>query len=219
MRCKVILYRAIFIVICAFGIYLGIFDNSMDSFMGNGTALNYYTLQSNIWVLILEIFLFVFSLIEYKNDKKIIGEKMIMFKFIVTVAITLTFVVFWCMLAPYLGIKYVFTLSNIFVHTLTPILMIIDFFVYDKEIQLKKKFIPYTIIPPLYYFIFVVIRAKISDVALTAGSRYPYWFIDLDAFGWFGNENGLGVIYWVFFISILVFGMGYVFYRLKKVKN
>lgn len=228
----VITYRLFFVLLCAYGIYLNIIDKSMESFMGNGTCLNFYTLQSNIWVFVLEIFLLVHLIIEVVrikrcradvcdvNDEKIAKqeltkENLIILKYIVTVAICLTFLVYWCMLAPYLGLKYLLTPSNVIVHGITPLLMLIDYFTFDRKIKLKKKAILLTLIPPIYYFAFALVRAEISTTRLTGGSRYPYWFIDVDMFGWFGNGNGLGIMYWVLLIIIFVLGIGKVLYRVR----
>ena len=212
----IITYRLFFSLLCLTGIYLNIIDKSMP-FMGNGTCLNFYTLQSNIWVLILEIGLIIFTIMKNRGyiKKEIIYENMMVLKYMVTVAISLTFLVYWSMLAPYLDTNYLTMLSNILVHGIIPILMMIDFFLFDKEIYLRKRAIFLTLIPPLYYLIFSLIRAEISPTRLTAGSRYPYWFIDVDLFGWFGNNNGMGILYWVILMVFLVLGIGAYFYKLR----
>lgn len=140
---------------------------------------------------------------------------MMVLKYIVTVAISLTFLVYWSMLAPYLDTNYLTMLSNILVHAVTPILMMIDFFLFDRNFKLRKRAVLLTLIPPLYYLIFSLIRAEISSTTLTAGSRYPYWFIDVDLFGWFGNGNGMGILYWIFLMIFLVLGLGAFFYKVR----
>ena len=216
----IITYRLFFSLLCSTGIYLNIIDKTMP-FMGNGTSLNFYTLQSNIWVFLLEVSLIIFMTISHTNLKRDnkIYENLIVLKYMVTVAISLTFLVYWSMLAPYLDGSYLRLISNILVHGITPVLMMIDFFLFDKDIYLKKKVISLTLIPPLYYLIFSLIRAEISTTTLTAGSRYPYWFIDVDLFGWFGNGNGMGVFYWVGLMIFLVLGLGAFFYKLKYSKK
>ena len=182
--------------------------------MGNGTALNFYTLQSNLWVFILELVLLVLTIIEDVKQVSIIKEKMVVLKFVMTVAILVTFIVYWSMLAPYVAQKNVLALSNVILHAISPILMLVDFLVFDREYTFKKNNVYLTIIPLLYYLIFAMVRAEISDTVFTQGSRYPYWFIDIDTFGWLGNINGPGVIYWAILVLIGVEALGFGLYKI-----
>ncbi len=210
----VILYRVIFIFLCGLGLILSLTSKSTDEFMGNGTALNFYTLQSNLWVFILELVLLLLTIIEDVKQVSIIKEKMVVLKFVMTVAILVTFIVYWSMLAPYVAQKNVLALSNVILHAISPILMLVDFLVFDREYTFKKNNVYLTIIPPLYYLIFAMVRAEISDTVFTQGSRYPYWFIDIDTFGWLGNINGPGVIYWAILVLIGVEALGFGLYKI-----
>lgn len=210
----IILYRIIFVFFCGLGLILSLTSKSKDEFMGNGTALNFYTLQSNLWVFILELVLLVLTIIEDVKQVSIIKEKMVVLKFVMTVAILVTFIVYWSMLAPYVAQKNVLALSNVILHAISPILMLVDFLVFDREYTFKKNNVYLTIIPPLYYLIFAMVRAEISDTVFTQGSRYPYWFIDIDTFGWLGNINGPGVIYWAILVLIGVEALGFGLYKI-----
>ena len=210
----IILYRIIFVFLCGLGLILSLTSKSNDEFMGNGTALNFYTLQSNLWVFILELVLLVLTIIEDVKQVSIIKEKMVVLKFVMTVAILVTFIVYWSMLAPYVAQKNVLALSNVILHAISPILMLVDFLVFDREYTFKKNNVYLTIIPLLYYLIFAMVRAEISDTVFTQGSRYPYWFIDIDTFGWLGNINGPGVIYWAILVLIGVEALGFGLYKI-----
>ena len=210
----IILYRIIFVFLCGLGLILSLTSKSKDEFMGNGTALNFYTLQSNLWVFILELVLLVLTIIEDVKQVSIIKEKMVVLKFVMTVAILVTFIVYWSMLAPYVAQKNVLALSNVILHAISPILMLVDFLVFDREYTFKKNNVYLTIIPLLYYLIFAMVRAEISDTVFTQGSRYPYWFIDIDTFGWLGNINGPGVIYWAILVLICVEALGFGLYKI-----
>ena len=110
--------------------------------------------------------------------------------------------------------------SCILVHLVIPLGMIFDFLFSKDEYQVKKNDILFSLIPPVLYFIFCLIRAEISEVRLTGGSRFPYWFIDIDAYGWLGNENGIGVLYWIMIIAIIVLFIAGCLYLLnKKISN
>lgn len=130
--------------------------------MGKGTSIYFYTLQSNIWTFFMGIYLFVIAAWGKKRNKN-----MITLKYVITVSITITFIVYWFMLAPYLSRKEICSGANLCVHLLTPLLMIGDYLLFDLEEKISVKAIPLVIILPLYYLIFALIRARVSDVLLT----------------------------------------------------
>lgn len=173
----VIGYRFFFVFICTIGVIFGILDKSADSFMGSGTALYFYTLQSNIWVLLLEVYLLFKSILKSNLTS---NEEAV--KYVVTVAIVLTYLVYWLMIAPFLNDTLVVKPHNFILHGICPLMMLLDFLVFDREVMISKRATYLTLIPALYYFIFTYIRAEVSPVRLTLGSRYPYWFLDIDTF-------------------------------------
>ena len=200
----IVMYRLFFVLTCLSGIILGLLDKSSDSFMGNGTALNFYTLQSNIWVLVLEAYLlfkaFFDVLWENKSheDKKSNFEANLalesaspwndaVLKYVFTVSIILTYLVYWFMIAPFLKVGYVFKPVNFLLHGTTPIMMFLDFVLLDRDKKVPKRALILAPIPALYYFIFALVRAEVSSITLTLGSRYPYWFMDVDIFRMVGK--------------------------------
>lgn len=214
-----LILRFVFIVICYIGVYTNIIDTNENAFMGNGTALNFYTIQSNILVLTTQVILFIYDLF-YEKLKEKFSKFISILKFVSTTAITLTLLVFWGMLAPYMEMETLKSFSCILVHLVIPLGMIFDFLFSKDEYQVKKNDILFSLIPPVLYFIFCLIRAEISEVRLTGGSRFPYWFIDIDAYGWLGNENGIGVLYWIMIIAIIVLFIAGCLYLLnKKISN
>ena len=214
-----LILRIIFIVICYIGVYTNIIDTNENAFMGGGTALNFYTIQSNILVLATQVILFIYTLFDYKLKEKFL-KFISLLKFVTTTAITLTLLVFWGMLAPYMEVERLKSFSCILVHLVIPLGMIFDFLFGKNKYEFKKKDILFSLIPPVLYFIFCLIRAEISDIRLTGGSRFPYWFIDIDAYGWLGNENGIGVLYWIIIISIIILFIAGCLYLLnKKITN
>ena len=210
-----LIVRFIFIVVCYIGIYTNIIDTNENAFMGNGTALNFYTIQSNILVLGTQVILLIYEL--FNEKLKLRFSKIIsILKFVSTTAITLTLLVFWGMLAPYMEVETLKSFSCILVHLIIPLGMILDFLFCKDEYEFEKKDIFFSLIPPVLYFVFCLVRAEVSKVTLTGGSRFPYWFIDIDVYGWLGNENGMGVLYWVMIIAIIVLFIAGVLYLLNK---
>lgn len=177
-----IVYRLFFILICFSGVWLGLTDDEEDAFMGQGTAINFYTLQSNIWVLTLETYLLLHAMWHRTKKTSKSPWNIGVFKYIFTVSIMLTFFVYWFMLAPYIAPKDILKPSNLLLHAFSPILMLLDFLFFDREYVVPQNAMLLSLIPAIYYLMFILIRAEVSPVALTLGSRYPYWFMDVDAF-------------------------------------
>jgi hypothetical protein len=187
----------------------------------SGFSLLYYTVQSNIWIGVTCLVFALLKIISYKRENSLIPAWLYVTKYIFVVAITLTMVVFWFLLAPTLELpSYLVSPSNLFAHTLTPITAIISFLLFDsREYRLIKKHAFLSLVTPLYYIAFALI-ASISGVMFHT-FRMPYFFIDYYQFGWFNlftfsSEYGFssfGVFYWIIIISLFIFlmGLGYVY--------
>lgn len=190
------------------GLYFTIFT-AKDGFMG-ASSLCYYTIQSNLWVLLLTVAALIMMLAKIREPRWF-G----LLRFVIAVAIMVTFLVFWTMLAYTMPPSYLVTPSNLTLHTLVPLLTLFDALFIDPVVPTSKQVL-FCTLPPIYYLGFAMIRAEISSAPLAGGSRYPYWFLDVDKLGWFGFENGVGVFYWVLVVVALVLGIGYGLRALKK---
>ena len=148
-------------------------------------------------------------------------------KFLATISITLTFVVFLTLLAPTIegGIIYSYLMNragSLCLHFITPILAIIDFLIFDSEYKSRKSHAFFATIPPLMYVLFIVIA---SSLGLRWGTMYaPYNFLNFGAkTGWFGFDLsllgwetlGIGVFYMVVVLSILFIIIGRLFLWLR----
>lgn len=202
-------FRTVIVLLAFIGVYLTVFGSG-DGFM-SVAGLCFYTVQSNIWALLLEAVSLVFMLFS-------VGERL-WFKItrlVVAVAITVTFLVFWTMLAPMMNLRYLVSPTNIILHTLVPLMTLADAAFIDRDYMPKKSHVLFCMIPPLAYLGFAMIRAEVSDMLLSADSKYPYWFLDVDKYSWFGFKNGVGVFYWVIVVVLIVLGLGYLIYALKN---
>jgi hypothetical protein len=161
----------------------------------------YFTIQSNILVAV------VYLILVLKKDK---SSFLLIIKNQATLAIILTGLVYNLMLRPYLdGIDYnPNSLSDLLVHTITPILVLTDFIVFTKNGLM-------TILEPLYYLIFPLIYWIFTIVYVALGgnfnfdteeSNYPYFFLNFEKFG-------IG-----YFLLVLVFIIiiGYLLFFLNK---
>ena len=192
----------------------------------NLMSITYFTTLSNVFVIImLSLFLIkeIFNL-KYKKYLYII-------KFLSTISISLTFLVFLFLLAPTLDSGFINAYlmndaGSLCVHFITPVLSIIDFLLFDREYKLNKINALHATIPPLIYVLFVVIG---SQLGLRWGKMYaPYNFLNYHAkTGWFGFDLsllgwetlGIGVFYNILFLTIIFILIGLLFIWIKNRKK
>lgn len=190
------------------------------AFMGGATTLLYFTIQSNIWIGAICLVFLILEILELKTSKSLKKEWLYIIKFMFTVAITLTFLVFAFLLTPQLLTvfpEYLATPGNICCHYLTPILAIIDFVLFDIKWNSKWYHSFYATVMPLYYLVFSMLCSTNGVIFDEAGSTVPYFFLNYETLGWLTvSSDGIGVVYWIFIILILVIGMGFGFYAINK---
>lgn len=188
-----------------------------DSFMSGASVMLYYTIQSNVWIGVTCLALAISLLIQTRNSRIIIPKWLYLIKFVFVVAITLTMIVFWTLLAPTLMIpSYLFSLSNLFSHSLTPLAALVSFIVFDsrkERLSIKQSLL--SLVTPVYYLIFVFIMCAFEVAFHTF--RTPYFFLNFYEFGWFDGSTyspvygfaSFGVFYWILIILVFIFLMGY----------
>lgn len=74
-------------------------------------------------------------------------------KFVGTVSITLTGVVFCVVLAPTMGSK-AWNLQNVLTHVVVPVLSIVDFYVTGISTYISKRKVIFVLLPPICYAIY-----------------------------------------------------------------
>ncbi len=206
-----VVLRTALIAACGAGVWNAIFRRTDD--MMNTGGIWYYTIQSNLWVLLMTaVYLALRILAQFTGAFPAI-RFLALARFAVLVGITITFLVFWILLAPKMDKAYLLSPNNFLVHTAVPLLYIADFFLFDRGALIDSVSVLWCLAPPLFYFILTFLHAAIQPgIAFEGGGRYPYFFMDKDRFGWFGFRNGLGVFWWIFIFLGLTLGLGY-FYR------
>ena len=174
-------------------------------FMGGATAILYFTVQSNIWIGATALVAAVFTAINIARKKSGIPHALWIIKYVFTVSITLTGVVFCGVLAPTMPGAFA-SPANILTHVAVPVLSIADFFVGEKDDIGYKEFL-YSWIPPLYYLVFAGIGYAL-DWNFGMGNNYPYFFLNWDSpAGVFGFADGIyfmGTFYWIIAIVLFV---------------
>lgn len=194
-------------------------------------SLTYFTTLSNIFII--AIFL-VFLIYDFKalftKKKTKISNNLYLTKFLATISITLTFLVFLLILAPTMpgGIIQAYLINDagsLCVHFITPLLAIIDFLIFDYDYKSKDIHILYSIIPPICYVILIIVLSKLGMRWGTMSA--PYNFLNYRAeTGWFGynpairswESLGIGVFYMIIILIIIFLILAKVLLLIKTKK-
>ena len=196
----------------------------VQAFLGNAVigaskTLLYYTNQSN---LLMAAICLAFALWQMFANKSM-PRWCYVVKYAGTVAITITFLVFWLFLAPFMTEDMpVFSLNSVCLHLVAPLLAIADFLIFDCNWLSSKKTMWWTLVFPAYYFAFAVICSKCGVTFDSAGAVMPYFFMDFYTYGWFTFQLKpftLGVAYWLVAILAFVLGVGALYLRIKRWRN
>lgn len=125
----------------------------------------------------------------------------------VTLAITVTMTIYWLVLVPagFVMGEGSTMWANLIVHLIVPVLVILDWLLFDKKGEVTKLDPLWWLIIPLCYYCFTVI-GYFLNVTYIDGSHYPYFFIDSELLGW--GTVGINII--VLVIAFLI--MGYFVY-------
>ena len=229
MKNKVSLSVKSFIAICSvLSVIIACFHAIEDGYSHWGKRLLYFTNLSNIWIGLTCLVAVIMLLLKKENSKSY--RVLIIIKYVFTVSITITCLVFCCLLAPFAETENynAWNIASVFAHVIVPVLSVIDFFIEDYQILFTKIHALYSIIPPLLYFIFCMILSSFG-VDFGRGETYPYFFMNFKTeaglFGFVGTTNPpqMGTIYWLALILGLILGLGflyrYIFNRIKSKKE
>ena len=180
-----------------------------DGFVTSGEALLYFTIQSNLWILLTMVVYLIAAIRRYLGHEVSLPRWLSIVKYVFTVAISLTFVVFALLLSPFMDLAYLASPSNLCMHFLAPICAILDFIFFDSKISFTKKEVLWTLIPPLYYLVFAL-GLSFAGVKFAEGASVPYYFLDYTTRGWFAiSSSGMGVVYWILLMLGLVTGLAF----------
>lgn len=175
----------------------------------------YFTQQSNVWI---GVTCLIFGILLQKGDTDSKFFKVIsVLKYIFTVSITVTGIIFCGLLAPFADYD-VWFFSSVITHVVVPLLSILEFFIFRKIEKLKLRHVFYSIIPPLLYFVFASILGALR-VDFGRGQAYPYFFLDFySPVGMFGFKDGnppqLGAFYWIIFFLLFILSLSFGYYKL-----
>ena len=130
-----IIYKILVTLFLAAGILINVVKTSSVS-----AILSYYTLQSNIICLVAFIGIVIMELRKWQKN-----DVYYLIKGAITIAILITGITYLCALAP-VGFQMDFqketlankTISNLLVHVVSPILVLVDYFLFDEKGNFKR---------------------------------------------------------------------------------
>ncbi len=179
-------------VCCLIGVLSNLFHTTCLA-----SVLSFYTTQSNLLVLVFYIGYFIARKINSKVEKT---NTYHLIKGLVVMAIALTFIVYTISLQPndfFMDVKTassdIFRLSNILVHFVTPIMVILDYFLFDEKGYYKKYYAFIWIIFPALYPVYVFVYSHLGGRFFSIGGseKYAYFFLDVDKIGVIGVTSYL----------------------------
>lgn len=163
-------------------------------------ALYYFTIDSNI-LLVISSILVVINLL----TKRKLNDVIFTIKMIATTNVTLTFIVVVCYLGFVMGWNFMIGGENFFLHIINPILALISY-LFCEYCDLPKRYTILNILPPLIY-VCVIIPMVIL------GKNPPYPFLDV-------THNSIYETIIVFLLmAIGIYFIGYIMYVLNKKIN
>ncbi|MCR4896036.1 MAG: Pr6Pr family membrane protein [Lachnospiraceae bacterium] len=183
------------------------------SFMGGSRVFMYFTIQSNIAIAVICCIGFFLM-----HRAGAVGRVWQVIKFVGTVSITLTGVVFCVMLAPTLG-PNAWNIQNVLTHVVVPLAAVIDFFVVAVSDPILKKNVIFVIIPPILYAVYAGI-GYVQGWEFADGINYPYFFLNwgspAGAFGFTKDLPFLGSAWWILILLLFLLCVGYGYLTLTE---
>lgn len=203
------------IIIFAFwGVCLQARDDG--GFIRSNTYL-YFTIISNLeTVAIVGVFIGL-RIAETIRGKQIISKPLFVLKFMITAAMTITFTVAALLLAPFKDNAYLFSMKNLSLHIIAPILMIIDFLLFDRYYEYKWRMTLVGFVLPLLYLA-VTLLISIKGITYSNGTNFPYYFLNYRELGWFNQNGGMpGVAWWILIVAAMTLVVTFLLILLKRV--
>ena len=183
------------------------------SFMGGRVVFMYFTIQSNVAIAAVCAVGAVLLL-----RRRSVGRAWYAVKYVGTVAITLTGVVFCLVLAPTMG-RAAWNVQNILTHVVVPAAAVADFFLTAALCELRTRSVLLVMLPPLAYAIYAGV-GYVRGWQFGAGRNYPYFFLNwgspAGAFGFTGELPFMGCAWWILALMVFLILVGYLYLRLAR---
>ncbi len=185
---------------------------SLRTIWTDGTAdftfLLYFTVLSNLAIAGIHLY-FLYAERRILRDPSFqIPQAMHTLKYVLTISITLTFSVFFVLLLPEYGLSALWFPGSLTTHLIAPIAAILDYIFFEKSHVNHRYTLLYTLIPPYAYVALTMVLSRLG-MRYQGDSIVPYYFLDYEKLGLLRiSGNGIGVIYWILLISVVMLGIG-----------
>ena len=214
--------NALVFLLSTVGIVIACLRAGVDGYSHWARRMLYFTQMSNIWIGATSLLHAVYIIREWRRGEKRIPEWLYVLKYVFTVSITVTGIIYCGLLAPFADYN-VWSFSSILTHIVVPVLAIADLFVSRRDYKLSLKHSFTALIPPAAYFVFASIL-NLCGVDFGKGETYPYFFMDLNSpvglFGFrFTDRPEMGTVWWVLILLLLIYGLAYGYYKLYNGKR
>ena len=199
------LLKIIVIISAAAGIIMSA-DAGREVFMGGSRVFMYFTIQSNILIALICAIGLCFLL----RDRAA-GIAWYIIKFVGTVSITLTGIVFTFVLAPVFG-PPAWNVQNVLTHVVVPLAAVADFFVTASGAGIKRRSVIWVVIPPMLYVMYAGI-GYVNGWEFAKGQTYPYFFLNwgspAGAFGFTDKLPYMGCVWWILVLLAFLIAVGW----------
>lgn len=198
-------FRSLIVVSGVIGLFTQMYPDKLFK-------LTYYTTLSNL--LVVGFFSWILYLMWTKNEATLNSRLFLRWKGSVTILITLTFLVYAILLAPQADPEDFNTIHNYALHYVVPILVLVDWLIFDKGKIYKWSDPLLWTIAPLSYLAFSLIKGYVLNVPIpdSKHSPYPYFFLNVNQYGW------AGVGKYVLMISLAYIVLGLLIVSIKNIQ-
>ncbi|MBQ8685610.1 MAG: hypothetical protein IJ514_05530 [Clostridia bacterium] len=202
----------ILIVLSSFGgVLLSLVFARYDGYSHWSRRLLYFTAQSNLWIGFNSL-----ALLFRPQNLRLYRQK-----FVFTVAITITGIVYCALLGPFSDKSFhPWSFPNLLTHIAAPLFSILDFFLDDRPFTIDRKGVLSAALPPLVYFSIASVLYFLS-VDFGRGVPYPYFFMHYRSpVGLFGFSREfpffIGSFYWFALFTFITLALAALYARLKE---
>ena len=172
----------------------------------NWEFLKYYTNISNWFVFAVSVVVCAATVKKVRSGEREGTVTVISaLKFVTTVMITITFIGYNFMIDNPFTIRYWRNLYSLICHVVAPVMFVLDYFLFDAHRQIKVYYpLVAMVFPTVYAAAILVVGACVKDF------KYPYFFLDVNRYGYGG------VMLWILLFVAIFAIVGYLYWLYDK---
>lgn len=176
-------FKLIYLAGAIYGVLLNLFAPGAEV----SSVLSFYTMQSNLLCIALTLFLLACDLADIDCHKNRVYS---VFRFCAVTCILLTFILYHAVLQPQMSAEYPeyfgrFSLLDTLLHTYTPLMMLLDYLLFDEKGLFRWWYAPLAAAVPLLYAAYVAVYSSTGGIFVSYDrvQRVPYFFLDYQSLG------------------------------------